>query len=229
MNKSDPPQQQMDLSEVKSSEDTSSTEKQYKKIRTSPRADDDAPRLLDKPSSTTSLSTPTTTSSPTLISPRTTTNTTINNNSNNINNGNNTHPRHDNDTADEGLYHKKAKKEGKQKPKKDSQQPAWGARLRTHPKPVVRFGLATKDKGEKGSDGEEPEDSQDLPHERNPTPPSSPHPPDDIPLETLLKHGSGWVRTIFYTVSKFLLLLTLQIYFITPKKIHLHKGLHDTT
>lgn len=198
MNKGVPPQ--AELMESKGCEDTPSSEKQHKKIRTSPPEDEDSPRLLDKHSSTTSTSASTATNSPISISPRASTTT------NNNNNNNNNNTRHDKDiTTEENLYHKRATKQGKHKIKKDHQHPSWGTRLRTHPKPVVRFGTnngsphKVKGEGESDEEGEEDADEHaaDLPHERPPSPPSSPHPPDDVPLETLLKHGSGWVRKTF--------------------------------
>lgn len=192
MNKSDPPQ--MEPKEVKSSDDTPTSfheKQQHKKIRTSPPVGggEDSPKLLDKHPSPTTSSPPATTS-PTSTSPR------ANTNSNNPHSDNNINPRHDKDTTEESLYHKRANKQGKHKNKKDNQPLSWGTRLRTHPKPVVRFGSNNSNSPGKGKDGsdEEPDDSQDLPHERDPSPPSSPHPSDDVPLETLLKHGSGWVR-----------------------------------
>ena len=170
----------------KGGNDTSSTEKQPKKIRTSPPIDDeDSPRLLDKHYFTSTTLGSTTTSSTTSISQRAG----INSSNSNSNNTNNNHPRHDKDTTEEGLYHKRATKQ--EKHKKDSQQPSWGTRLRTHPKPVTRFGITSPGSKDKGVSDEEL--SSGASHDRDSPPPSSPHPSDHESLETLIKHGSGWV------------------------------------
>lgn len=121
---------------------------------------------------------------------------------------------------EDGLFHKKAGKKGN-KGKKGADSPSWNTRLRTHPKPVVRFGAKKKkEKDKEDSNGDlekneeiaedEEEDEDDLPHDEADIaslPPSSPHPSDDVPLETLLKHGSGWVRTLMLCLIYIVILL----------------------
>ncbi len=137
-------------------------------------------------------------------SPTHTTTTTTNTNNNNNNNINDTPTRLKDSKEEEILYHKrthnKQSKQAKNNSNKDNQ-PSWGTRLRTHPKPVVRFGSASKDSKDKDSDdeegdggeGEELTPSMQQQRESDQSSPPSPHPSHDTPLEDLMKQGSGWV------------------------------------
>lgn len=133
-------------------------------------------------------------------------------------------------SEEDNLFHKKSSKQGKgnnnnnsNNNKNNNNGSSWGTRLRTHPKSVERFGAKKKKSKDENNSfnnnsnndlnkqvdgaGEVEEDESDLPHDEADVasnPPSSPHPNDDVPLETLFKHGSGWVCVLNYILFHYI-------------------------